>query len=251
MKQFSSHLSSLIVVILLCPVAKAQQTMGRWTLGATVPFGKIQVCPTSESGQRMGIDIDNSTFSGFCVGGLTEADVQGRGEYVTLMPDKSGKNVHLLKQTEQAEPGYYSIGLSNGTWLTATATACMTAERFSFPDVSKAVLLVSRKSDFEQKTLTMGQGMAECAEGNGGGRRLLHYRLYASTPFVQNITADGHKRLTFPELTGRWVEVRIVVADSANELEAMTEEEVWQTGLPSMIENAKSQWDEVLAGRGE
>ena len=243
--QFNSHLSTLVVVILLCPVAKAQQAMNRWTPGATIPSGQVEVCPNNTPYPHQGGYREDADFSGFCVRQIPNDDCPCQVEYISLMPDMNGKNVYLLRYTEQVSSGYYSIKLSNEAWLTATATERMTAERFSFPDASKAALLVSPKSDFEQKTLTMGQGMAECVDGSGNEHRLLYYRLYCSTPFVLNIT----KRLTFPELTGRCVEVRIVTADSADELKRVMDEQVWQTDFPTILDNAKNQWENALSGQ--
>ena len=241
----------LIIVLAFCTTAKAQQAMSRWTSGATVPSGQVEVCPDNTPYSQQGGFREDADFSGFCVRQNPNADCQFQVEYISLMPDMNGKNVHLLRHTEQVSPVYYGVELSNGAWLTATATESMAAERFSFPDVSKAALLVSPKSDFEQKTLTMGQGVAECADGSGNERRLLYYRLYSSTPFVLNITKDGRKRLTFPELTGRCVEVRIVTAGSAEELKKVMVEQVWQTDFPTMLDNAKDQWESALSGQSK
>ena len=229
---------------------------GQMTPGATVPYSQIQVCPDSKPRQHPGYDYEVPTISGFSINRLSGVGGSGCGGNVSLMPDPTGNDVRLLKHTEQASPGYYSVQLSNGVWFTATADRRMAVERFSFPDPSKAVLLLNPRSAFDkifdayfdQKSPTMGQGFAECANTCGRGHYLLHYRLYTSTPFVLDTIADGRKRLTFPELSAKYVEVRIVASTGlADELDKMSEQMVWRTDFHSMIERAERQWLRLLS----
>jgi len=229
---------------------------GQMTPGATVPYGQIQVCPDSKPRQHPGYDYEVPTISGFSINRLSGVGGSGCGGNVSLMPDATGENVQLLKHTEVAKPGYYSVGLSNGVWFTATADRRMAVEIFSFPSKEKAVLLLNPRSafdkvfgaSFEQKTETMGQGFAECANTCGRGHYLLHYRLYTSTPFVLDTIADGRKRLTFPTLSARFVEVRIVVSTGfADELDKMNEKAVWRTDIYDIMEHAKRQWERLLS----
>lgn len=229
---------------------------GQMTPGATVPYGQIQVCPDSKPRQHPGYDFEVPTISGFSINRLSGVGGSGCGGNVSLMPDATGQDVRLLKHTEQAYPGYYSVQLSNGVWFTATANFRTAAERFSFPSKEKAVLLLNPRSafdkvfgaNFEQKTPDMGQGFADCANTCGRGHYLLHYRLYTSTPFVLDTIADGRKRLTFPELSAKYVEVRIVVSTGlADELGKMTPNMVWGTSFENMMERAKRQWERLLS----
>lgn len=229
---------------------------GQMTPGATVPYGQIQVCPDSKPRQHPGYDFEVPTISGFSINRLSGVGGSGCGGNVSLMPDATGQDVRLLKQTEVARPGYYSVHLSNGVWFTATADRRMAAERFSFPDPKKAVLLLNPCSafdkvfggDFEQKSPTMGQGFVECANTCGRGHYLLHYRIFTSEPFKLDTISNGFKRVTFPELTARFVEVRIVVSTGlADELDKVTERMVWQTDFLSMVERAERQWQRLLS----
>lgn len=229
---------------------------GQMTPGATVPYSQIQVCPDSKPRQHPGYDYEVPTISGFSINRLSGVGGSGCGGNVSLMPDATGKDVRLLKQTETACPGYYSVQLSNGVWFTATASRRMAVERFSFPDPKKAVLLLNPASafdkvyaaSFEQKSPSMGQGFAECANTCRRGHYLLHYRLYTNSPFQLDTIAGGLKRLTFPELSARYVEVRIVVGTGLpDELEGMTEQTVWRTDFLTMTERARQQWERLLS----
>ena len=262
---------TLIFAALLSLTANAQQAdlldkvnlyigtaddYGQMTPGATVPYSQIQVCPDSKPRQHPGYDYEVPTISGFSINRLSGVGGSGCGGNVSLMPDATGNDVRLLKHTEVAKPGYYSVQLSNGVWFTATANFRIAAERFSFPSKEKAVLLLNPRSafdkvfgaNFEQKTPDMGQGFVECANTCGRGHYHLHYRLYTSTPFVLDTIADGRKRLTFPELSAKYVEVRIVVSTGlADELNKMTPNMVWATSFEHMIERAKRQWERLLS----
>ena len=270
-KPFRSLKLFLLLTLLYCTGANAQENSlldkvnlfigtasdyGQMTPGATVPYSQIQICPDSKPRQHPGYDYEVPTISGFSINRLSGVGGSGCGGNVSLMPDATGKDIRLLKHTEQATPGYYSVKLSNGVWFTATADRRMAVERFSFPNTSEAVLLLNPRSsfdriftaEFQQKTSCMGQGFAECANTCGHGRYHLHYRLYTSSPFVLDTIADGRKRLTFPELSSRYVEVRIVVSTGlADELDNMTEQAVWRTDFPTIVERAKRQWNQLLS----
>ncbi|MBO4801065.1 MAG: glycoside hydrolase family 92 protein [Bacteroidaceae bacterium] len=236
---------------------------GQMAPGATVPYSQIQVCPDSRPRQHPGYDYEVPTISGFSINRLSGVGGSGCGGNVSLMPDATGEDVRLLKETEQASPGYYRVRLSNGVSFAATADHRMAVERFSFPEASEAVLLLNPRSafdrlfaaGFQQKTPTMGQGFAECANTCGRGRYHLHYRLYTSAPFSLDTIADGRLRLRFQEAGFKIqdagfkeVEVRIVVSTGlADELDKLTEASVWQTDFQTLAARARAQWQRLLS----
>lgn len=229
---------------------------GQMAPGATTPYSQIQVCPDSKPRQHPGYDFEVPTISGFSINRLSGVGGSGCGGNVSLMPDATGEQVSIVKTTEQAVPGFYGVELTNGVRFAATADHRMAVERFTFPDASKAVLLLNPHSSFdkvfaaafEQKTASMGQGFIESANTCGRGRYHLHYRLYSSVPFRLDTIAGGLKRLSFPELATADLEVRIVVSTGlADELAKMTEHEVWQTDFNTLRERAQREWQRLLA----
>ena len=102
---------------------------GQMAPGATVPNSQIQVCPDSKPRQHPGYDYEVPTISGFSINRLSGVGGSGCGGNVSLMPDATGEDVRLLKETEQASPGYYRVRLSNGVSFAATADHRMAVER--------------------------------------------------------------------------------------------------------------------------
>jgi putative alpha-1,2-mannosidase len=229
---------------------------GQMTPGACMPYSQIQVCPDSKPRQHPGYDYEVTQISGFSVNRLSGVGGSGCGGNVSLMPDETGADVHLIKSTEQASPGYYSVKLSNGVWFTATANRRMAVERFSFPSAKKAVLLLDPgtafdkvyKSSFSKTGENVGQGYIDCANTCRRGNYHLYYRLYTSSPFEMQELEGGKKKLTFPNLSARYVEVRVVLSTGLEkELDAMKESDVWRTDFLTMVEQAQRQWRQLLS----
>ena len=226
---------------------------GQMTPGATVPYSQIQVCPDSKPRQHPGYDFEVPTISGFSINRLSGVGGSGCGGNVSLMPDATGEDVRLLKETEQASPGFYSVKLSNGVAFKATSDRRMAVERFMFPEGSQAQLLLNPRSafdklfaaTFEQRSPSMGQGFVECANTCGRGHYHLHYRLYTSSPFAIDTIADGRLRLTF---NSQELEVRIVVSTGlADELDRLPVQAVWQTDFQTLVGRARSEWAQLLS----
>lgn len=229
---------------------------GQMTPGACMPYSQVQVCPDSKPRQHPGYDYEVTQISGFSVNRLSGVGGSGCGGNVSLMPDETGDDIHLIKSTERATPGYYSVQLSNGVWFTATANRRMAVERFSFPSVKKAVLLLDPgtafdkvyKSSFNKTGENVGQGYIDCANTCRRGNYHLYYRLYTSEPFEMQELEGGKKKLTFPNLSARYVEVRIVLSTGLEkELDAVKESDVWRTDFLSMVERAQQEWRRLLS----
>ena len=229
---------------------------GQMTPGACMPYSQVQVCPDSKPRQHPGYDYEVTQISGFSVNRLSGVGGSGCGGNVSLMPDETGADVHLIKSTEQASPGYYSVQLSNGVWFTATANRRMAVERFSFPSAQKAVLLLDPgtafdkvyKASFCKTGGNVGQGYIDCANTCRRGNYHLYYRLYTSEPFEMQELDGGKKKLTFPNLSARYLEVRIVLSTGLEkELDAMKESDVWRTDFLTMVEQAQRQWRQLLS----
>lgn len=228
---------------------------GQMTPGACMPYSQIQVCPDSKPRQHPGYDYEVPTISGFSINRLSGVGGSGCGGNVSIMPDETGENVSLIKQTEQAKPGYYSVGLSNGVWFTATANRRMAVERFSFPDATKAVLLLNPSSAFDrvhsawfrQTESNAGEGYFDGSNTCGHGSYHLHYQLFTSSPFQLDSLQDGRMRLHFPKLSGRYVEVRIVVSTGLPDEKLNGQGAVWRQDFQTIMAQAEGEWAKLLS----
>ena len=229
---------------------------GQMAPGACMPYSQIQVSPDSKPRQHPGYDYEVARISGFSINRLSGVGGSGCGGNVSLMPDATGADVQLVKSTERAVPGCYSVGLNNGVTFMATADRRMAVERFTFPSPDKAVLLLNPASAFDrvhevsfrQTGERVGQGYIDCVNTCGRGSYHLHYRLYTSAPFALEEQADGLKRLTFPALADTTVEVRIVVSTGLEqELNALTPSAVWQTPFAEIVAQAQHEWRQLLS----
>lgn len=227
---------------------------GQMTPGACMPYGQIQVCPDSKPRQHPGYDFEVPAISGFSINRLSGVGGSGCGGNVSLMPDETGNDVRLLKHTEQATPGYYSVQLSNGVWFMATAGRHMAVERFSFPQHQKAVLLLNPASAFDrvhtasfrQTEANAGEGMFDGSNTCGHGSYHLHYQLYTSSPFELEGLPDGRMKLHFPNMSGRYVEVRIVVGTGLEEEKLKEQGIVWREDFQSIVQSAQEEWRRLL-----
>ena len=229
---------------------------GQLSPGATVPFGMIQVAPDSDPRQHPGYDYEVPRISGFSINRLSGVGGQGCGGNVSLLPITDSTDVSLVKATERAVPGLYSVALSNGVQCRATATHRMAVEQFCFPEGSEPCLLLNPASsfdkliecDFHPLSSTVGEGMVISKNTCGRGRYHLHYRFYADAPFEVATQADGKRRITFSTSAGSSIEVRIVVSTGlASELAVQSEGTVWSQPFDVLAAQAADEWQKVLA----
>ena len=230
---------------------------GQLAPGATVPFGQVQVCPDSKPRQHAGYDFEVPVISGISLNRLSGVGGSGCGGNVSLMPDGSGRDIRILKTTEEATPGYYGAMLDNGVRIALTATDRMAVERFVFPRGIEPVLVLNPKSSFEkvhQASFSVvdartGTGMVESSNTCGRGRYHLYYKLFADRPFESATLDDGRVCLSFGKAgeSDFPVEVRIVVSTGLEApLAKVRAESVWQTPFRQLRDEAARQWAEVL-----
>lgn len=237
---------------------------GQLAPGATVPFGQVQVCPDSRPRQHAGYDYEVPLVSGISLNRLSGVGGSGCGGNVSLMPDDTGRDIRILKTTEQATPGYYAAMLSNGVRLQLTATSRMAVERYAFPQGVEPVLVLNTRASFEkvhQSSFRLlgdreGQGMVVSSNTCGRGRYHLYYKLFADQPFRADTLSGGLVRLRFTrgqadERGDYPVEVRILVSTGLESpLSAVKAEAVWASSFGQLHDEAARQWAQVL-GRVE
>ena len=228
---------------------------GQMTPGAAVPYGMIQVCPDCSPRQHPGYDYEVSDITGFSINRLSGVGGSGCGGNVSLLPCAPGSKPHIVKESEQARPGFYAVTMQDGTAFRATATSHLAVEEFTFPQGKQARLELNTASSFErthaahfrQTAPTEGEGLVECSNTCGHGRYHLYYRLLADSPFSMDSVDGGRVRLVFPQARDGRVEVRILVGTGLrDELARVPAAAVWQRDFDTLASEAASQWRDLL-----
>lgn len=109
---------------------------GQTDPSATVPYGMIKVGPDCIPASHVGYDYRCTLISGFSINRLSGIGCTGSGGNLTIRPALPSSELHIVKQEEEAVPGYYATLLDNGIRAELTATNEIAVERFAFPSKS-------------------------------------------------------------------------------------------------------------------
>ena len=225
---------------------------GQLSPAACVPFGMVQVGPDSSPRQHPGYDYAETRISGISVNRLSGVGGQGCGGNVSLYPDNSGAELHIVKRTEAAEPGYYRVCLSNGVEVGLTATRTTACYRFVYPSGGQRVLTVNPQSSFEKvygssfEVLSPHEAGGSIVSANtcGNGKYTLYYYLHTDAPF--RAEADGFcRRLMF----GAEKEIEVRIALSSQSIEHARERYQKEESLDfdGIRQQASAAWDDILS----
>ncbi|WP_145672840.1 hypothetical protein [Chitinophaga polysaccharea] len=143
-------LYSILLIIPVCltlqPDTSGQQKMppvilfidtsgdnGQVDPAACVPYGMARVCPDMVHRSHSGYDFAKKTISGFSVNRLSGIGCGGNEGNLSIKPANKNALLSLVKSTEIAEPGYYSVKLDNGVTAALTATTNVAVEQYLYP----------------------------------------------------------------------------------------------------------------------
>ncbi|MEN7550780.1 GH92 family glycosyl hydrolase [Rapidithrix thailandica] len=207
----------------------------RWMLGphATMPFGMIQLGPDNQGNVWMGgYEYAINSISGFShlhawtMGGLrmmpTTADL--------VLEDKSvdspykganaGYHSRILKETEKAFPGYYSVHLyDHEVTAEMTATTRCGFQKYTFPKKKESRILVDllfptewdygfkvNDATITKVSDTEIEGYARCISGpwSSWNEYTLHFVLQFSKPFqAMNGWNEGKETKNLEKIAGK------------------------------------------------
>lgn len=226
---------------------------GQVAPGATVPFGMVQVCPDSNPRQHAGYDFEVPRISGISVNRLSGVGGNGCGGNVSLLPVTGNSEVHIVKGSEQAVPGFYGTMLDNGVKAELTATSFMAVERYTFPADSPAALVLNPRSSFtryfshncEVTAENTMEGTVTCANTCDRGRYTLYWRLFASHPFTAEAQEGDLFRLSF-EASAEPLEIRILLSGNGTDGLDRRSGSVWEKTFEECREEASEAWSDLL-----
>ena len=222
---------------------------GHVFVGASVPFGMVQLGPTSipqEWDWTSGYHASDSTVIGFS---HTHLEGTGIGDLfdVTLMPvvgdvvyargDYDGPETGLWsyadRSREIARPGYYSVPLTRwGITAELTATARVGMHRYSYPEDEEAAIVIDLENGgcWDRPTETGFEVVGDCAiqgwRRSTGWADDQHVYFYAefSEPFTTGFQNDLYTRLDFGKVPQVLVKVALSPVSIEGAKAAMTAE---------------------------
>src|SRR5690606_15315203 len=205
----------------------------RWMLGpyATAPFGMVQLGPDNQGSVWMGgYEYAINSISGFShlhawtMGGLrmmpTTADLVFTDQPVDA-PYKganAGYHSRILKETEKASPGYYSVYLyDHDVKAEMTATTRCGFQKYTFPKKKESRILVDllfpteygmtvNDAQITKVSDTQIEGYADCVSGPGTtwNNYKLHFVLQFSKPFhAMHGWNEGKEQKNIIEIKGK------------------------------------------------
>ncbi|MBR1406131.1 MAG: GH92 family glycosyl hydrolase [Bacteroidales bacterium] len=222
---------------------------GHVFVGAGVPFGMVQLGPTSipqEWDWTSGYHASDSTVIGFS---HTHLEGTGIGDLfdVTLMPvvgdvvyargDYDGPETGLWsyadRSKEIARPGYYSVPLTRwGITAELTATARVGMHRYSYPEDEEAAIVIDLENGgcWDRPTDTgfevVGDRAIQGWRRSTGWADDQHVYFYAefSEPFTTGFQNDLYTRLDFGKVSQVLVKVALSPVSVEGARAAMTAE---------------------------
>lgn len=207
----------------------------RWMLGpgAQVPFGMVQLSPDNQGDKWMGgYEYAIQSISGFShlhawtMGGLMMMPTTADLALINPGPDSpykganAGYHSRILKDTEQARPGYYAVTLyDHKVKAELTATTHCGFQKYTFPECRESRILIdllfptewdygfnvndariTRVSDTEL------EGYADCRSGSWSSWNdyKLHFVICFSRPFEQlHGIRDGKQEPNITTIEGK------------------------------------------------
>lgn len=228
---------------------------GQCDPGATVPFGMVRVCPDSAPRSHAGYDYSESAISGISINRLSGVGCGGAGGNLSIKPSLPEYNLQLVKETENAEPGFYTTIMNNGVKTELTATHNIAVERYSFPKHTKAVLSLNLASSFdrfiEEGHEVIGdnelEGYIVCANVCGRGQYKLYFNMASNKHFKVKREVDKQLVLELEDGYAKSVEIRIAVSSVSQAAARKENELVKEKDFLEIKKRAKQLWEEKLA----
>lgn len=263
----------------------------RWMLGpyATMPFGMIQLGPDNQGDQWMGgYEYAINSVSGFShihawtMAGLrmmpTTADLvlEDRPVDAPYKGANAGYHSRILKETEKAFPGYYSVYLyDHDVQAEMTTTTRCGFQKYTFPKKQESRILVDlmlpseygmevKDAKITKVSPTEIEGYAECVSSWWNDYKV-HFVLKFNKPFkVMNGWTEGKEQDNIEEIRGKHDTGIYVVYETEEDEEIMvksgislvsteqarlnleTELDPFGWNFDAVVENARESWNQIL-----
>jgi putative alpha-1,2-mannosidase len=221
---------------------------------ASVPYGMVRICPDMKPRSHSGYDYNVNTISGFSINRLSGIGCGGNGGNLSLRPAQKDIALNLIKSTERAFPGYYTVALDNGVRSEFTATQNVAAERFYFSKEKEAMMTLNvassftgvREAEFKVVSDTEIEGFVKTGTTCDAGEYKLFFNLKTSRPFKEVSRTNHLFEFSFGVGDNKPVELRVALSPIDILTAREENERVSNLSFEKLKSSANKQWADLL-----
>jgi putative alpha-1,2-mannosidase len=225
---------------------------GQLSPAASYPFGMMSIGPQTYPNAHMGYEHNAKRFLGFTHNRFEGVGCMGSGGNLLVKPflGNDPQACELIKATEIANPGYYSVGFANQIKAEFAVCGNQGVHHYRFPAGDKGFLLdlahtLSNKFVNEEHTIngTIVSGWVESTTTCNVGVYRVYYYLFADRPVEWK---EGEKHTLTAMLAAADKEVSISVGFSAVSAYYAREAATGQT-FAQCKQSSRQEWNRILS----
>lgn len=221
---------------------------------ACVPYGMVRVCPDMKPRSHSGYDYSVNKISGFSINRLSGIGCGGCGGNLSIKPAQKEATLNIVKATERAYPGYYSVNLDNNVKTEFTATNNVAVERFQYPEGTEAFITFNvaasftgvRDAGYKVVSDTEIEGFVKAGTTCDAGEYKIYFNLRTNKPFKEVSRTDHLFEFTFGTAGKQTVELRIALSPVDLETARVENERVKQMSFMKIKSSANALWEDLL-----
>lgn len=233
---------------------------GQTDPAAAVPFGMVKPAPDTDPLGHSGYDYDAHEILGFSNTRFSGVGCRGVGGNLRVLPfiglnSPYPNPQHIKKDTEQAQPGYYSVQLENGIKAELTALRQIAFHRYTFPEndtVGLTIDLTSSLSKFygeEHQIRKDGLITGEVSGANvcDKGKYTFYYALSVNVENYSIVEEGGKISLSFKTLRNQEVELRCAISTVSRQNALQNLQLSKNKRFDEVKEEARQAWADLLS----
>ncbi|MES2775091.1 MAG: glycoside hydrolase domain-containing protein [Bacteroidota bacterium] len=222
---------------------------GQLSPAASFPFSMMSICPQTYPSIHTGYEYAAKQYKGFVHTIMEGVGCQGSGGNILIKPFIHAASDQLIKTSQQAAPGFYQVGFSNGIKASFTVSEKSGMHFYQFPGNENGFLIDlshTLSNGFVGEAHQTGDssvsGWVEARTTCGAGKYRLYYFLSfnGAMKFVQD---SEHKFLAYPVKPSQKVEIKIALS-SVNE--AYAKSNISTASFAGMRQQAVIAWEKEL-----
>ncbi len=222
---------------------------GQLSPGASSPFGMLSIAPQTYPHIHTGYEHKAKQILGFTHTRVEGVGCMGSGGTLLIKPFSGDDKDELIKEQEQAGPGYYTIGFKNGIKASFATSGNAAVEEYRFPgtdngfylDLSHALANGFREEEHSiEKNNISGWIKAGTTCGNGA------FKVYFFLAFDQDMNWQKiaeHKYIVKPAAKTKTVTIRFGISSVNTDY---ARQSVTKENIQALKAKATTNWNKAL-----